>query len=79
MFDRCTDRLKRGITTIGRVDDGDMNMWNAWTFESLFDTLLAVLLGIVVFAVSEDDKFGLVLAVLCVTRSRFEDVPNCVP
>jgi len=56
-----------------------MNVRNAWMLESFLDTFVVMLFGRIIFAVCEDNKFGLVLVVFCVAWSRFEDIPNCVP
>jgi hypothetical protein len=60
MLNRLADCLKRGITTIGRIDDGDMDVRDAWMPKSLLNTIAVMLFGTIVFAVSKDNKFGLV-------------------
>lgn len=79
MINWDTDVLELAVAARGRVNNGDVNVRNAWAAECLLDGCSILLFGAIVFAVGEDDKLRLVLFELLVARGCLHNVADSIP
>lgn len=79
MINWGTDVLELAVAARGRINDGDVNVRNAWAAKCLLDGCSIVLFRAVIFAVGEDDKFGLVLLELLDARGCLHNVADGIP